>query len=119
MTEPLRILEQASRLVRHGEKAWTAFLENDKQFHLALARMTGNPIHYYLLKTVQEYIHQYNFKRYLPKGKALMERSVGDLNDLVEAVSQGNADLAGTLARDHVVRFNEMMEVEASRQIQV
>ena len=84
-------------------------MKTDIQFHLALAKITGNLLFMSILKTVYENIKTY-YDSYLPKNEELLQQNLKDLNDMVQAIEMRNPQKAGELAKEHVRRFNAHME---------
>jgi DNA-binding FadR family transcriptional regulator len=105
-----QLLEEAARLAQSGEQNWSEFIKVDKKIHLALAEVTGNPLHRFFLEMVHNNIHCYTIDAYLPQTLEIIEICLKDLEDLVEAVSKGKDKLAQTIARQHVERFTVYME---------
>jgi GntR family transcriptional repressor for pyruvate dehydrogenase complex len=104
-----RLLVKARVCWEKGVSEWTEFMHVDEQMHMALARATGNPVYTIILKTVHENIHPY-YIHFLSVGENELNENFQDLNELVEAVAEGNAEQARELARDHVHRFSRYME---------
>jgi GntR family transcriptional repressor for pyruvate dehydrogenase complex len=105
------MLKQAAAYLQKGAAYWDNFIRVDKQFHLTLARVTGNPVFMYVLQTIHENIHRY-YERYLPKDAEVLGENYRDLCDIATAVGEADTNKAGSLARDHVRRFNTYMENE-------
>ena len=109
-----QILGQAKIRLEEGEAGWKALLQLDNQLHLALASIAHNPIYESVLKTIYENIHRY-FENFLPIKEEVLREIYQDLCDIVQAVEEGQAGKAGQLVRDHVYRFNCMMEENARK----
>jgi len=106
------LLEQAETIAAEGLNKWDAFMQVDKEIHLALAQLAGNPLHHFFLETVHNNIHRYHVSAYLPRSMEIIETCMHDLQSIVKAVSRGYGKLARSLAQDHVIRFNQYMENE-------
>ncbi|MGD9367199.1 MAG: FadR/GntR family transcriptional regulator [Desulfobacteraceae bacterium] len=92
-----------------GSEQWTEFMRVDEQVHMFMARISGNPIYEYILRTVHDNIHIY-YDRYLPWGPKELNENYDDLCQLVAAVADKDAERAVRVAREHVRRFNSYME---------
>lgn len=103
------ILVQARECVRKGLSSWNEFISLDNNLHRCLAQIAGNKLYELVLDSVHENISRY-YDRLLKKKAALMRENLKDLEDLVEAVSRGEADAAMSIAQDHVRRFDSYME---------
>jgi DNA-binding FadR family transcriptional regulator len=103
------LLEEADGHLKEGRKGWDAFVRVDEKIHLALARISANPLYIVVLTSVYHNIHTY-YENYLPWNKALLQENCNDLRSIVAAVSAGDADQAREMALGHVRRFNAYME---------
>ncbi|MGD9973692.1 MAG: FadR/GntR family transcriptional regulator [Desulfatirhabdiaceae bacterium] len=103
-----RLLEEARICFEKGLSRLDDFVRVDEQIHQALAEISRNPLYIFILKTVHDNIHQY-FKSYLPHDDRVLAENFQDLCHIVQAVEKRDSGLAGQLARDHVVRFNQYM----------
>jgi DNA-binding FadR family transcriptional regulator len=110
MTAVNRLLRKAERLAEKGPAEWDAFMQADKEIHLALARLAGNPLHYFFLETVHNNLHHYHIAVFLPRDAETIQTTIGDLQEIVAAVSRGDADRAEALSREHVGRATESMK---------
>jgi DNA-binding FadR family transcriptional regulator len=81
----------------------------DERFHMALARITGNPLYRFILETVHDNIHRY-YDRYLSMEEAELRENYRDLCNMAEAVENGDAEEARRLSQDHVKRFYGYMK---------
>ena len=111
------LLAQARDHLTRGISHWENFIRVDEQIHLALSRITGNPLFASVLKTVHDNIHRY-YEKFLPGDDALMRENFQDLSDIVEAVAEGRGAEAAKLARGHVRRFNRRMKEKQQRNSQ-
>jgi len=103
------LLKEAHKHLEEGAPHWDAFIRIDEQLHLALARITGNPLYISIEQTVHENIHRY-YKKSLPWKESVMRENYQDLCDIVAAVEHGDRDRARSLAQSHVHRFHQYME---------
>jgi len=110
MSEVDRLLEKAEGLARKGSSQWEAFMQADKEIHLALARLAGNPLHHFFLETVHSNFHRYHINAYLPRDEKTIHITLRELRAIVKAVSRGDAERAESLAREHVRRATESMK---------
>jgi GntR family transcriptional regulator, transcriptional repressor for pyruvate dehydrogenase complex len=108
------LLEKAGACIEGGSAFRNDLLEADKQVHMDLARITGNPVYMYVLHTVHDNIYRY-FDRYLSMDQRELAENYQDLCDMVAAVEKGDADSAKSLARRHVRRFSRYMQQRADR----
>jgi GntR family transcriptional repressor for pyruvate dehydrogenase complex len=103
------LLEAAKAYWEADVAQWSEFMRVDEQVHMFMARISGNPIYEFILKTVHDNIHIY-YDRYLPWGGKELNENYDDLCQLVTAVADREAERAERVARDHVRRFNSYME---------
>jgi len=104
-----RLLETARRCVEGGPERRSDFLEIDKQIHMMLADITGNPINVSILTSVHDNIHRY-YERFLSMDAKELRENYQDLDDIVRAIEQKDQESARRLAQDHVLRFNRYMQ---------
>jgi GntR family transcriptional regulator, transcriptional repressor for pyruvate dehydrogenase complex len=105
-----RLLEKAEELAAEGPSRWEAFMQADRDIHLALARLAGNPLHHFFLETVHTHFHRYHINAYLPRDAETIRITLAELKAIVRAVSRGETDRAEALAREHVRRATESMK---------
>ena len=103
------LLEQARQYVEKGREFQKEFVDVDKQIHLTLAEITGNPVYISLHHTVHDNIDQY-YESFLAMQQREMEENLADLGSIIDAVEQKHADQSRQLAEAHVLRFNHYME---------
>jgi len=109
-SELKRLLQQAAGLAESGVAQWDAFMQADKEIHLALARIAGNPLHHFFLETVHSNFHRYHISAYLPRDEETIQTTLAELKGIVTAVSRGDAERAEALAREHVHRATTVMK---------
>lgn len=107
------LLEEAQLHFKEGRKGWDAFVRTDELIHMALTRMSGNPLFITVLASVYHNIHTY-YENYLPWNKARMQENYTDLCEIVAAVSAADPEKAREIAQGHVRRFNAHMEEKQS-----
>lgn len=110
-----RLVAKAEALAQKGPARWDAFMQADKDIHLALARLAGNPLHGFFLETVHANLHRYHIHAYLPRDEETIQTTLAELKAIVLAVSRGDAERAEALARQHVQRATEIMKQAARR----
>lgn len=119
ISELKELLEHSKVKFRAGAEgdtqAWHEFMDLDKEIHLALARIAGNPLHHCFLETVHNNIQGPNIRIYLSKDADTLKVSFEDTGEMIEAVARGDAEEARRLAQDHVAKFKNFMEMMAER----
>ena len=103
------LLEEARKCVEQGSSRRNEFIEIDKQIHLNLARMAGNPIYTSILHSIHDNIHRY-YDKFLPMEERELEENYRDLCNIVRAAEAGDAGEARKFAQEHVQRFNRYMK---------
>lgn len=104
------LLKRAETLAEGGTANWDEFMQADKELHLALARIGGNPLHHFFLETVHNNLHRYHITRYLPRTLKTIRATLAELKAIVAAVAAGDAERAETLARNHVRQATTAMK---------
>ena len=107
-----QLLAQAHQCVEQGSSQRNAFIRLDKQIHMSMAVITGNPIYISVLHSIHDNIHRY-YDRFLAMENRELRENYQDLREIIQAVENGQADLARKLARAHVLRFSRYMEMRA------
>ena len=108
-----RLLVQAHHCIDQGSSQRDAFINLDKQIHMNLAVITGNPIYISVLHSIHDNIHRY-YDRFLAMENRELRENYQDLCEIIQAVENGQADLARKLSRNHVLRFNRYMEMKTA-----
>ena len=103
------LLTNARICVEKGASRRDAFIDIDKQIHMTMARITGNPVYISVLHSIHDNIHRY-YDRFLSMEKPELEENYNDLCELVEAIENSDVILARRLAKRHVQRFNKYMK---------
>lgn len=104
-----KLLSEARRYCARGTAAWDRFIRIDERMHMTLARISGNPVYGFILRTVHDNIHEY-YDRFLTGEKTEMTENLEDLEKIVDAVARRDVEAARILAQDHVRRFNRHMK---------
>ena len=84
-------------------------IEADKKVHLALAKITGNPLYVHVVETTHG-IKSY-FERYQGLEEEAWEANFKDLRAIADAVKKRAASLASELSRLHVQHFKDYKRV--------
>ena len=105
-----QLLVEARQCLDKGVDGVPDFLSTDQRIHLYFAKITGNPIYISLFKTMHSNIRRY-FDELLFKEESEMNENLQDLESVVTAMKKGDADTACRIARTHVRRFNQYMEM--------
>ncbi len=108
-----QLLAYTRKCVDQGISQRHAFIKLDKQIHMKLAVITGNPIYISVLHSIHDNIHRY-YDRFLSMQKRELRENYQDLCEIIQAVENGQTDLARKLARNHVLRFSRHMEMRAA-----
>ncbi|MBC2768192.1 MAG: FadR family transcriptional regulator [Desulfosarcina sp.] len=109
-----KLLDDARQCAIRGTEAVSDFLTADKNIHLCFAKITRNPIYISILKTIHDNIRRY-FDEFLVMEEPEMNENLQDLEDVIKAMENGDAEKAGDIAQTHVKRFNRYMEIRERR----
>lgn len=115
MKELKKLLKAAQVFYKMGPALWGRFVEVDEQIHMALARISRNPIYRFIIETIHHNIQRY-YDRFLTGGDEELEENFRDLQNLVNAVCNKKTVEAETVARTHVRNFRSRMD-KRSRQM--
>ncbi len=109
-----KLLKEAQKHYKKGPSQWDHFVKVDEQIHMALARISGNPIYRFIIETIHDNIQRY-YDTFLSGGDTELEENYRDLQQLVDAVCSKQVSEAGILAREHVRRFGTYMDRKAKQ----
>ena len=103
------LLTKALKCVESGHSQRGAFINIDKQIHLTMAEITGNPIYISVLHSIHDNIHRY-YDQFLSMDEPELKENYRDLCNIVEAIEKGQVNRSRELAQHHVKRFNRYMK---------
>jgi DNA-binding FadR family transcriptional regulator len=103
------LLANAHKCVKKGTSQRNEFIDIDKQIHMTMARITGNPVYISVLHSIHDNIHRY-YDRFLSMDTPELEENYDDLCEMVSAIENGDAATARKVAKQHVKRFNQYMK---------
>ena len=104
-----QLLSKALECVERGRSQRNAFINIDKQIHMTMAEITGNPIYISVLHSIHDNIHRY-YDRFLSMEESELEENYQDLCNIIDAVENSQVERARELAQHHVKRFNQYMK---------
>ncbi|MGA6925248.1 MAG: FadR/GntR family transcriptional regulator [Desulfosarcina sp.] len=102
------LIQEAEPCIAPQSMNRDAFLAVDKQFHLLLAQISGNPVYRFVLQSVHDNIHRY-YDDFLSMSLPELQENFQDMCEIVRAVEKGSAETARVLAQSHIMRFNQHM----------
>ena len=103
------LVAEAKGHVATGPAAWDDFVNVDKRFHQALARISGNSIYILINQMVHDNIQRY-YDDFLPVDNRVLTENFNDLCQILDIVKSGDSEAARKVAIRHVQRFSEYME---------
>jgi DNA-binding FadR family transcriptional regulator len=81
---------------------WDTFQSLDRKFHLTIARITGNPMHEWVLRTVIDYFGRY-YEQFRMTGNSYIRENLPTYKVLLQAIRANDSEAAGQAAREHVI----------------
>lgn len=102
------LLAGAKQLCEQGLGRWSDFVRMDEQIHMAIAKVAGNPLYDFVLRSVHDNIQRY-YDTFLNVSTNEMAENYEDLRLLIAAIQDHQAEKAWALAREHVRRFSAYM----------
>lgn len=110
VTRLKNLLKEAGDVLQSNDvNRWNNFIRLDELLHMEFANISGNQLFMSILQTVSRNIHTY-YESFLAREEPLIQENYRDLIEIVAAIENKDSTLAGTLAQDHVRRFNSYME---------
>lgn len=108
--ELLRLRELFLALREKGLSSWDEMIDADRQVHVLLPKIAGNPVHKFFLETVHENLQLKNIDKYLPRTNSIFTENCDDMAEVTLAVVEGRGEDARAVILRHVSRFNSYME---------
>ncbi|WP_205623704.1 FadR/GntR family transcriptional regulator [Desulfogranum japonicum] len=105
------LLDQAKHYRDKGISSWNDFVRVDEQIHMTIARISGNPLYNFILRSIHDNIHRY-YDRFLEVSNIELEENYQDLVNITAAIADHDKNRAERLAREHVRRFSAYMETK-------
>jgi len=109
-----KLIKEAQKYYEKGTSQWDNFVRVDEQIHMALARISYNPIYRFIVETIHDNIQRY-YDRFLSAGDNELEENYRDLQQIIDAVCNKQVIEAGSLAREHVRKFSRYMEQKSKQ----
>lgn len=85
---------------------WKVYVQMDAEFHVALARMTGNPVYEYVQTAIHENINRY-YAGFLEHDESVLCDHYKDLCEIENAVAEGDGERACEKMRKHLGRLGQ------------
>ncbi len=107
--EGLDRLQNILRLAKESlddHSGWRVYVRADAEFHMELARMTGNPVYEYVQTAIHENINRY-YAEFLEHDESVLCDHYKDLCDIVEAVAAGDGKRAADKMQQHLGRMGK------------
>ncbi len=102
---------EGQRQIGCGLADYWRLIEADKKVHLALAKITGNPLYVHVVEATR--VKSY-FERYQSLEDEAWEANFKDLKAIADAVGKRSASLASDLSRLHVQHFRDYKIIQFS-----
>jgi GntR family transcriptional repressor for pyruvate dehydrogenase complex len=114
----VRALDDALQLGREAaeRRDWTAFTRSDERFHTALAESSHNIFFVDAVVRIRELQAQVSFLE-LGQDVTDAERAIREHSEILEAIRDGDSELAGERAAHHVRRSLEDYRFEIERRL--
>lgn len=109
-----KLKKDAQKYYEKGLSQWDNFVRVDERIHMALARISGNPIYRFIVETIHVNIQRY-YDKFLTAGDNELEENYRDLSLIIDAVCNKQVTEAGFLAREHVRKFSRYMDKKSKQ----
>lgn len=84
-----------------GPHEWNEYIRLDKQMHLTLARIAGNPIYELIMKTFLDNLNDY-YEPYRDREKAFIQQNFDNVKAIVEAIKNKDPETARKWIIEHL-----------------
>lgn len=105
-----RLLNSAKKCYEKGLSHWKEFVTIDEEIHKAIAAAAQNPLYATIVESIHDNIDLY-YDNFLKAGESEMEENYQDLENMIKAITEGDAQKAAEIARDHIGRFSHHMNL--------
>ena len=99
------ILKQAKASL-DDHSGWRVYVRADAEFHMELARLTGNPVYEYIQTAIHENINRY-YAEHLEHDESVLYDHYQDLCEIVDAVAEGDGEMASAKMQQHLGRMGQ------------
>jgi DNA-binding FadR family transcriptional regulator len=97
-----RIVAELMRRDEEGALDWDTFQSLDRMFHLTVSRISGNPMHDWVLGTVIDYFGRY-YGQFKMTGDSYIGKNLPTYKVILRAISANDGEAASQAAREHVI----------------
>jgi len=102
----LQVILKQAKASLDDHLGWRVYVRADAEFHMELARLTGNPVYEYIQTAIHENINRY-YVEYLEHDESVLYDHYQDLCDIVDAVTEGDGQMASTKMQQHLGRMDQ------------
>jgi GntR family transcriptional repressor for pyruvate dehydrogenase complex len=103
--QDLEAMRAALRSMRQGLGSPERYVGGDVHFHLAVATATHNRVATYMMRAIRDVLHRALLSIYHIPGSP--QRSLGQHDQILQAVTDGRAELARERMRQHLLRVED------------
>lgn len=108
-----KMLDRLVELNRDEPESLKAFYRTERGMHLALARMSRNPMLEWVLQTMHVNLDSHDLL--MVKDLHAAQENIDDWNEIIECMEKGEVARVSSLIRVHVVRFYKHLKEGARR----
>ena len=94
-------IKSAYSKMKQSQKNLSRFIEHDFEFHIALARSTGNQLILEMMKRIVEKVHN-EYDKFRPNELFQRDRAIRSAGQIVESVANGDGEEASVLMQAHL-----------------
>jgi DNA-binding GntR family transcriptional regulator len=102
-------------LSRQEEMDWPAFDSQEQEMHVALGRMTRNPLLVALSATIMQSVG--HFASYIGRTKKVMNQVISDWTEIINCLEAKNAKATKRLIAEHIHKWSKSYKAEAKNKI--
>ena len=100
-TDDIRRIHDALAKMKKTVDDYQRFSDRDFNFHIALARATGNNMILEMMKLIVNKVHE-QYDRFTPKTLFQTDKAVITAEKIVDSITNGEPDKAADCMRDHL-----------------
>ena len=100
-SEDIRRIQRAVSEMKETTNDLSRFIKHDAEFHMSLARATGNQMIQEMMKHIVENVHS-EYEKFMPEALFRLDHAAGTAEEILSCVAGGDGDRASELMADHL-----------------
>jgi GntR family transcriptional repressor for pyruvate dehydrogenase complex len=107
--EDIHRIRKAVMQMKQATDDLEGFIRHDFEFHIALARSTGNRMIYGMMKQIVENVHN-EYEKFMPKALFRQDQAALTAEQILDHLAKGNGEEAAELMAEHLNLVNQELK---------